>query len=97
MKFGTRYYDPTLGRWIQQDPSAGSIANSSTVDRYTYVGDDPIESVDSSGRDFWPCNAALVATTLGALGIIAAVAAAVTAPVTILVVLALVGGMGASI
>lgn len=24
-KFGERYYDPTLGRWTQQDPIGGSL------------------------------------------------------------------------
>jgi RHS repeat-associated protein len=26
-KFGTRYYDPTLGRWTQQDPVGGSLGD----------------------------------------------------------------------
>lgn len=43
-KFGTRYYDPTLGRWTQQDPS-GQDANP-----YAYVGGDPVNMTDPSGR-----------------------------------------------
>jgi RHS repeat-associated protein len=27
VKFGTRYYDPTIGRWTQQDPIAGEIGD----------------------------------------------------------------------
>jgi RHS repeat-associated protein len=50
-KFGTRYDDPTLGRWTQQDPVAGSLGNLNTANRYTYAGDDPINEVDPSGKD----------------------------------------------
>jgi RHS repeat-associated protein len=39
-KFGTRYYDPTLGRWTQLD-SAGT--------GYTYANDNPVNEVDPSG------------------------------------------------
>jgi RHS repeat-associated protein len=42
-KFGARYYDPSIGRWTQQDPS-GQDANP-----YAYVGGDPINSVDPTG------------------------------------------------
>jgi len=42
-KFGARYYDPTLGRWTQQDPS-GQDANP-----YSYVGGDPVNKADPSG------------------------------------------------
>lgn len=41
--FGARYYDPTLGRWTQQDPS-GQDANP-----YAYAGCNPINSADPSG------------------------------------------------
>lgn len=52
-KFGTRYYDPAVGRWTQQDPIAGSIDKPGTVNRYAYVGNDPVNAVDPSGRDWW--------------------------------------------
>jgi RHS repeat-associated protein len=42
-KFGTRYYDPSVGRWTQQDPS-GQDANP-----YAYAGCNPVNSVDPSG------------------------------------------------
>ncbi len=50
-KFGTRYYDPTLGRWTQQDPVGGSLGDLNSDNRYTYAGDDPVNAVDPSGRD----------------------------------------------
>ena len=49
-KFGTRYYDPTLGRWTQQDPVGGSLGDLNSANRYTYAGDDPVNAVDPSGR-----------------------------------------------
>lgn len=42
-KFGARYYDPTVGRWTQQDPS-GQDANP-----YAYVGGNPVNFTDPSG------------------------------------------------
>jgi RHS repeat-associated protein len=44
VKFGTRYYQPELGRWTQPDhwgPESG----------YAYAAGDPVNSVDPSGRD----------------------------------------------
>jgi RHS repeat-associated protein len=49
-KFGTRYDDPTLGRWTQQDPVGGSLGDLNAANRYTYAGDDPINMVDPSGN-----------------------------------------------
>jgi RHS repeat-associated protein len=49
IKFGTRYYDSSLGRWTQQDPVGGSIANSNALDRYNYVACNPINAVDHTG------------------------------------------------
>lgn len=46
---GTRYYDPTTGRWTQQDPIGGEIMNPATVNAYTYAADDPINEIDPSG------------------------------------------------
>jgi hypothetical protein len=42
--FGARYYDPSVGRWTQQDPS-GQEANA-----YAYVGGDPVNFVDPDGH-----------------------------------------------
>ncbi len=48
--FGTRYYDPSVGRWTQQDPVAGSIADPGSVNRYAYVRCDPVNFTDPDGR-----------------------------------------------
>ncbi len=49
-KFGTRYYDPTVERWTQQDPVGASLASPDSLNRYLYVGDNPVNAVDPSGN-----------------------------------------------
>ncbi len=39
VKFGTRYYNPALGRWTQQDPVAGVWAARIRSNRYLYAKD----------------------------------------------------------
>ncbi len=55
--FGARYYDPSLGRWTQQDPVAGSLGDLGSADRYVYANDDPVNKVDPSGE--FTCGGAL--------------------------------------
>ena len=54
--FGARYYDPSLGRWTQQDPVAGSLGDLRSADRYAYANDDPVNMVDPSGKASLPCG-----------------------------------------
>jgi RHS repeat-associated protein len=51
IKFGDRYYDPSLGRWTQQDSHAGALIDPASIDRSSYVGDDPENFVDPTGFD----------------------------------------------
>lgn len=53
VKFGTRYYDPALGRWTQQDPVAGSLGSPDSLNRYVYAKDNPVNMVDPSGKQGW--------------------------------------------
>jgi RHS repeat-associated protein len=55
-KFGTRYYDPTLGRWTQLD-SAGT--------GYIYANDDPVNAVDPSGKYTFYCDLVIFFTLFG--------------------------------
>jgi RHS repeat-associated protein len=50
IKFGERYYDPSIGRWTQRDPS-GQDANS-----YGYAGANPVNFVDLTGLAWWNCR-----------------------------------------
>lgn len=50
VKFGTRYDNPSLGRWTQQDPVAGSLGSPDTLNRYLYARDNPVGQVDPSGQ-----------------------------------------------
>ena len=43
---GARYYDPSLGRFLQTDPIQGGSANN-----YDYVNADPVNSQDLGGTD----------------------------------------------
>lgn len=52
LKYGTRYYQPHLTRWTQIDPVAGNPATPMTLNPYTYVGCNPTNNVDPTGRDW---------------------------------------------
>ena len=47
-----RYYDPGARQFIQKDPAA--CAGDSTS-RYAYVGDNPVNNKDPSGKFCFPC------------------------------------------
>jgi RHS repeat-associated protein len=66
VKFGARYYDPSVGRWTQQDPVGGTIGSSQSLNRYSYVGDNPLNYVDATGRSWW--SRALVGFGAAVLG-----------------------------
>jgi RHS repeat-associated protein len=46
--FGQRYYNPTTGRWTQQD-SLNTPLNPTNGNRYAYTGDNPTNSIDPTG------------------------------------------------
>ncbi len=60
-KFGTRYYNPGFGRWSQQDPLRGQLNDPTSLNRYVYAGDDPVNLTDPSGRDAFECIMGLIA------------------------------------
>ncbi len=58
-KYGTRYYNPGFGQWSQQDPLRGQLKDPTSLNRYLYANDDPVNLTDKSGLscltfdDFW--------------------------------------------
>ncbi len=52
-KVGVRWYDPTVGRFLQQDPWLGSIYHPLTLNAYAYCLNDPVNMVDPSGAIVW--------------------------------------------
>ena len=65
-KIGARYYDPSLGRWTQQDPidQAGDLRNAN---RYVYAADDPVNFTDPMGTHPLAGPAAARAAVTGAV------------------------------
>jgi RHS repeat-associated protein len=48
-KVGVRWYDPAVGRFLQQDPWLGSLYVPLTLNVYGYCVNDPVNAVDPSG------------------------------------------------
>ena len=50
--YGARYYSPTIGRFLSQDPASGDLANPQTLNKYSYVLNNPLRYTDPTGM--WP-------------------------------------------
>jgi RHS repeat-associated protein len=48
-----RYFNPLTGRFLSRDPAEGHAIDPQTLHRYLYVGADPVNRIDPSGRDFF--------------------------------------------
>nr|WP_269800210.1 RHS repeat-associated core domain-containing protein [Paenibacillus phocaensis] len=48
-----RWYDPNAGRFVSKDPYEGSIDNPLSLNRYSYVANNPLIYVDPSGNKFF--------------------------------------------
>jgi RHS repeat-associated protein len=53
VRFGSRDYDPGMGRWTNKDP-IGFAGGDTNV--YPYVGNDPVNLTDPSGLDTFMCT-----------------------------------------
>jgi len=47
-----RYYEPSTGRFITQDPKKGDIKDPVTMNPYIYCRNNPLKFTDPSGEDF---------------------------------------------
>ena len=70
--YGARYYQPTLGRWTQQD-TLNIIGDPANGNRYTYAGEDPSNNIDPTG------TLPSLGDVLGTVGAIVAGGLAITA------------------
>jgi RHS repeat-associated protein len=49
--YGARYYDPSIGRFINADTIVPSPANPQSLNRYSYCLNNPLKYTDPSGHD----------------------------------------------
>ncbi len=55
-KVGVRWYDPAVGRFLQQDPWLGDVYVPLTLNAYGYCLNDPLQLIDPDGesiRELW--------------------------------------------
>ena len=55
MDYNARMYDSLLTRFIQPDNLISGFADPQTWNRYAYVLNNPIDTIDPSGNDPWGC------------------------------------------
>lgn len=48
----SRWYDPSIGRFLTPDAAPGATDDPRTLNRYTYAASDPKNKIDRSGEDF---------------------------------------------
>jgi RHS repeat-associated protein len=51
--FGARYYNSAPGRFMSPDPLAGHTEDPQTLNRYAYVGNNPLSRTDPTGLDWY--------------------------------------------
>lgn len=47
--YGVRYYNPAIGRFVSMDPWEGDIKDPQTLNKYSYVMNNPLKYVDPTG------------------------------------------------
>jgi RHS repeat-associated protein len=57
--YGFRWYDPTLGRFLQPDPILSDPFEPQMVNPYSYVRNDPVGLVDPLGLQPFPCDSCI--------------------------------------
>jgi len=65
--FGARYYDPSLGRFLQPDPEGFSPNSIHSFNRFAYGNNNPYKYVDPDGHS--PIDVAFLIWDIGKLGV----------------------------
>jgi len=65
--YGARYYDPSLGRFISPDTIVPSSQNPQVLNRYSYVGNNPLRYTDPTGHLFGIDDLIISGVILGAV------------------------------
>ena len=87
-----RYYKPSIGRFLQEDPSPGKLSNPNTVvNAYAYAGNNPWNFTDPSGNSILGG----ILTVIGAIGF--GIAAALTGGLSAIALGAIAGGFASAI
>jgi RHS repeat-associated protein len=84
--FGNRWYNPTTGRWTQQDTLDAPI-DPNNANRYAYAGCDPINNIDPTGQVSSACGFNWFLIGIEGIGLASSVGTLATAT-------ALTGGVG---
>jgi hypothetical protein len=58
---------PTVGRFVSEDPLGGDMESPSTLHRFEYAGDSPMDFGDPSGEEFFSISFASMEMWAGAL------------------------------
>ena len=51
-----REYSSVLARWLSPDPICGNCYDPQSLNRYSYVRNDPVNLIDPDGSDPWVYN-----------------------------------------
>lgn len=70
--YGARYYDPKLARFISADTIVPDPRNPQSLNRYSYVINNPLSYIDPTGHGFWKTLLGVVEVVVGAVITIAA-------------------------
>ncbi|OGL47349.1 MAG: hypothetical protein A2W05_00960, partial [Candidatus Schekmanbacteria bacterium RBG_16_38_10] len=63
--YGARYYDPRLARFLSADSIVPDPSNPQSLNRYTYVLNNPLIYIDPTGHGFWKTVLGIVEMVVG--------------------------------